>query len=57
MILGLGTLRRPLCFAVYFGQKQANKKLTAVITTYRNTFLQLRHLIAIALTLLMQTGH
>lgn len=43
MLLGLGILRRPLCFAVYsVDQKKKKKSLTAIIAAYRNIFVQLK---------------
>lgn len=37
-------------------KQKNNNSITAIITTHKNIFLQLRHLIAIAFILLMQTG-
>lgn len=37
-------------------KKKRKSLLTAIITTYRNIFLQFRHVIAVAFVLFMQTG-
>lgn len=45
-----------LCSILLTKKKKRKSLLTAIITTYRNVFLQFRHVIAVAFVLFMQTG-